>query len=217
MTITKPFTFAAGTKARANEVNTNFDVLYAQVNTNISDIASLSNEISGFDLTKADVNGSALNTFAVKDPVNSSDAVNKGYVLDLLKSIYPVGSIYIGTTSTCPMSSLFGTWSLVSSGKALWTGNGSNANTTIAAGLPNITGHTRNGSPDDGIISWYFTNGVFYTKPSSAPAPNVENTGGSSTENKNLWFDASRSNSVYGNSSTVQPPAYVVNVWRRTA
>lgn len=80
MTITKPFTFAAGTKARANEVNTNFDVLYAQVNTNISDIASLSNEISGFDLTKADVNGSALNTFAVKDPVNSSDAVNKGYL-----------------------------------------------------------------------------------------------------------------------------------------
>lgn len=80
MTITKPFTFAAGTKARANEVNTDFDVLYAQVNANISDIASLSNEISGFDLTKADVNGSALNTFAVKDPVNSSDAVNKGYM-----------------------------------------------------------------------------------------------------------------------------------------
>ena len=30
-------------------------------------------------------------------------------------------------------------------------------------------------------------------------------------------INASRSSSLYGASSTVQPPAYVVNVWRRTA
>ena len=29
-------------------------------------------------------------------------------------------------------------------------------------------------------------------------------------------INASRSSSIYGNSNTVQPPAYVVNVWRRT-
>ena len=40
------------------------------------------------------------------------------------------------------MASLFGTWTLVSSGKALWTGTGSNGNTTIAAGLPNASGNT---------------------------------------------------------------------------
>ena len=32
-----------------------------------------------------------------------------------------------------------------------------------------------------------------------------------------LNFDASRSNSIYGNSNTVQPPAYIVNIWERTA
>ena len=58
--------------------------------------------------------------------------------MNVLKAIYPVGSVYIGTQSTCPMSAFFGTWTLVSSGKALWTGTGSNGNSTIAAGLPNI-------------------------------------------------------------------------------
>ena len=33
MAITKPFTFVAGTKARANEVNQDFDVLYSEVNS----------------------------------------------------------------------------------------------------------------------------------------------------------------------------------------
>lgn len=31
----------------------------------------------------------------------------------LLEAVYPVGSIYIGTMAVCPMSALFGTWTLV--------------------------------------------------------------------------------------------------------
>lgn len=30
-------------------------------------------------------------------------------------------------------------------------------------------------------------------------------------------FDASRSSSIYGKSTTVQPPAYALIAWRRTA
>ena len=32
-----------------------------------------------------------------------------------------------------------------------------------------------------------------------------------------VWieFDASKSNPIYGNSDTVQPPARIVNVWKR--
>jgi hypothetical protein len=30
-----------------------------------------------------------------------------------------------------------------------------------------------------------------------------------------LAFDASRSNSIYGKSSTVQPPAYYAYIWHR--
>lgn len=136
-------------------------------------------------------------------------------ILSVLSSIYPVGSLYIGTQTTCPMASLISgsTWTLVSSGKALWTGTGSNANTTIAAGLPNITGSFTRG-------------GDIYIATSASGALSLGTTdnyrgagtgGSSSSSSKTVRFKASDSSSIYGNSSTVQPPAYVVNVWRRTA
>lgn len=77
MSITKPYTFSAGTKARANEVNANFDTLYSQVNTNISDIAQINRDIDLVDLTKADINGNSTQRFAVANPVNPTDGVNK--------------------------------------------------------------------------------------------------------------------------------------------
>jgi hypothetical protein len=77
MSITKPFTFVAGTKARANEVNQNFDVLYSQVNSNISAINTNSNDIDTLDSNKANVNGSSSQRFACADPTSPSDAVNK--------------------------------------------------------------------------------------------------------------------------------------------
>lgn len=120
----------------------------------------------------------------------------------MLETIYPVGSIYISTSETNPLEALFGTWELVAANRALWTGNGTNANTTIAAGLPNHT-HTvsytgsndDNGDPGNYIITSPNQKGNTYTITSS-------NAKGSS---------------VYGQSTTVQPPAYVVNVWRRVA
>lgn len=154
------------------------------------------------------------------DYVDTEVASAKNYALNLLKTIYPVGSVYIGTTANCPLASLFGTWTLVSAGRALWTGNGqagsgtttqsdyanAKANTTIAAGLPNITGNFYSEKTS--------SNGAFsYTGDTATDGGN--NDSGSTSLKIN--FNASRSNSTYGKSSTVQPPAYVVNVWRRTA
>lgn len=127
--------------------------------------------------------------------------------LELIKTIYPVGSIYISTTSTCPLASLFGTWQLVAANKALWTGTGSNANTTINAGLPDI------------LASWAVDNRSWITD-GSAVYTSGSNSKGATGDNGlqyHAYFLASRYNSIYGNSTTVQPPAYVVNVWRRTA
>lgn len=43
--------------------------------------------------------------------------------------------------------------------------------------------------------------------------------GGTYEQNFNAYslFDASRSSSIYGSSSTVQPPAYVVHIWKRVS
>lgn len=126
-------------------------------------------------------------------------------IIDVLNIIYPVGSIYLTINSTCPIASMLGTWVLVSSGKALWTGNGSNGGGTISAGLPNITG--RMGNTDGSSSS---ATGCFYR---SGRSGKLENSGGE--KDPDIYFDASRSSSIYGASSTVQPPAYIVNAFRR--
>lgn len=136
-------------------------------------------------------------------------------VIELLKLIYPVGAVFLSTNSTCPLASLFGTWTLVSSGKALWTGDGTNGNTTIAASLPKIEGtattttiynNTRNAGGTSGPITMT-QNGTI-----------ALSSGNGKQGLYTMSFKASDSNSVYsGTSNTVQPPAYVVNVWRRTA
>ena len=86
MSIIKPYTFTGGTKARANEVNEDFDRLYAQVNINISDIANINNDIDSLETSKADVNGDPDNIFMVKDPVSDYDAVNKHSVESIVAS-----------------------------------------------------------------------------------------------------------------------------------
>lgn len=133
--------------------------------------------------------------------------------LNLLQTVvYPVGSIYIGTMAVCPLSAVFGTWELVAGGRVL-QGSDSNhlANTTIEPGLPNITGSfTKDDwpTPNTSTGSFYNTSATL-----TGRASNV----GTGTTDYMVNFDASRSSSIYGNSNTVQPPAFVVNIWKRTA
>ncbi len=149
------------------------------------------------------------------DYTDAEVANAKDYSLNLLKTIYSVGSIYIGTTAECPLSALFGTWEKVSGGRVLQgADNNHAAGTTIAAGLPNITGgfafsgldpNTYQGSAHGAFSKFNWTGAG---DGHDNPRDNAGITFG---------FDASRSSSVYGANSTVQPPAYVVNIWRRTA
>ena len=79
----------------------------------------------------------------------------------------------------------------------------------IEAGLPNITGTLSSAyAPAFSINS----NGCFTNTQSGSGAngPNNGNGGGNSSA-YSIPFDASKSNSIYGNSSTVQPPAFTVN------
>jgi hypothetical protein len=157
----------------------------------------------------------------------------------VLSALYPIGSIYIGTQSTCPLATLIAgsTWELVTANKSLWTGDGTNANTSIAAGLPNHThGFGRQAGDNRGNFVWNNQNedyilgsqaGSVYWNGSGSSTGTGSLPAGSSMNDK-LGFNYTLSTSlaktddlasdgVYGNSTTVQPPAYVVNVWRRTA
>lgn len=126
---------------------------------------------------------------------------------------YPVGSIYISTRSTSPASLFGGTWESIASERVLMGVSSSHgAGSTVSAGLPDITGVL-----NDLFVSGRFNQSTGAFKRSSA-------SGFSEATIRSDWlvwadaqFYASDSNSIYGNSSTVQPAAYYVYMWRRTA
>ena len=103
MSITKPYTFQPNTKARANEVNANFDTLYSQANTNISNIEANARDIDELNDTKAELNGDSTQRFAVADPVNDTDAINKQTMLGQLSpTIDYIGGLTISKDSNSP-------------------------------------------------------------------------------------------------------------------
>lgn len=151
----------------------------------------------------------------------SANAQSGTAVLDMLETIYPIGSLYMSKNSTNPLASLFGTWQLVASNKALWTGDGTNGGTTIAAGLPNIKGQYAPKSNANNNYSPFSSNSTAtgaITAPTMSNSYTANATSGSNYGLKTIGVNASGSSSIYSDSvTTVQPPAYVVNVWERTA
>ena len=76
------------------------------------------------------------------------------------------------------------------------------AGTVKSAGLPNITGYIRTLNAPVGTDN----PGAFNVYDETWSVKNVQNQTGS-TAFQSAYFSASRSNSIYGNSTTVQPPA----------
>lgn len=147
----------------------------------------------------------------------------------LLDLIYPVGSIKITVNDTAPFADLkFGTWKEVGKGKVLWGSDytetvgedgtvtdttGHKAQEEIDAGLPNITGYPSIGGYHglSDSAKGAFSVRVLNSGVTVATTPDATMCLASNT------FDASQANKIYGKSTTVQPPAYVVHFWERTA
>lgn len=134
--------------------------------------------------------------------------------------IYPVGSVF-ATTGSAPE---LGKWEEIAQGRTLQGADSSHAaGSTVEAGLPNITGHF---GSYNGTKFGYFNNnqGAFYGDENIGANTGVsyvvlddlrkETKYGYSNPVK---FNASRSSTIYGNSTTVQPPAYIVHFYRRIA
>lgn len=91
--------------------------------------------------------------------------------------------------------------------KTFWGANG-NLMEVLAAGLPNLSG-----------MFWAYTvgwtnasgNGAFYGASAASGTPG--NRGGEGGTACRWGYDASRSNRIYGGSTTVQPPAITVNIF----
>lgn len=171
--------------------------------------AIITSKVPEYSLTDAsNLSTTDVNKWKSKLGVTSSS-------LSLL-DCYPVGSIYLTiatntTGSSSPASFFGGTWERLPDGYALWTAS-SGAGNTISAGLPNVTGQITAAAYGTGSASGAFTgtaNGGAYTSTANLSDANRRLV--------NFNFNAARSSGVYGASSTVQPPAYKVYAWKRTA
>ena len=138
----------------------------------------------------------------------------KGEAADKL-GYYPVGSIYQSTDPTSPAALFGGTWEQIASERVLMGASSSHAaGTTVKAGLPNIKG-TANG----GVYSAGKPSSVGAFEVTKHPVDNTRRAGNDGFEMYvyDYTFDASKSNAIYGRSTTVQPAAYYVHIWRRVA
>ena len=152
--------------------------------------------------------------------VISADAV-KTLIADALAEDHAKINFWISEDPTSPAALFGGTWQEIAQNRALMGASYAHAaGTTVEAGLPNITGSvvpkleniynsfiSESGATMTGA---FYNTGVFssYGGADAAVTNSVP---------KDLYFDASRSNSIYGRSSTVQPAAYYVHIWRRVA
>ena len=129
---------------------------------------------------------------------------------------FEIGDILQTTSSVSPAARFGGTWEQIASERVLMGVSRSHAaGTTAEAGLPNITGTIGQIPNNDYVGNWQsiYANGAF--SAADDRALNYPDSG--SRDTAKITFDASKSSAVYGRSSTVQPAAYYVYIWRRTA
>lgn len=128
----------------------------------------------------------------------------------------PIGSYFITETDDDPNVIFGGGWQKLTGRYVLQCSDDSHkAGTTVEAGLPNITGKATYLQTDGLDQSSYPDLGCFYWGSYNHSWKTSVINGGPAK--RDLLFSASRSNSIYGRSDTVQPPARIVNVWRRVS
>lgn len=153
---------------------------------------------------------------AVIESMKGGSFYTRAEVDALLKSVdpFPVGSIYQSTDPTSPAALFGGSWEEIASERVLMGASSTHAaGSTVKAGLPNLKGSF------SGVASTAYPNvsnsGALSISTNNGGLAGYE--GGSYGSNCTVSFDASKSNAIYGRSTTVQPAAYYVHIWHRVA
>lgn len=146
-------------------------------------------------------------------------SVSISYEEFMLKA-HPVGSAFFTIKDDDPAELFGGTWVKIAENRAIMGASSDHvAGTTVEAGLPNITGSfvsnsDEGGSPFCGSANRLSASGSLTFSERRSDYGGYTKFSGSQYD---IAFDASRSNPIYGASDTVQPAAYYMNIWLRTA
>ena len=121
---------------------------------------------------------------------------------------------WISDDFTSPAELFGGTWEKIAEDRALMGASTAHpAGSTAEAGLPNVTGsitEIMQGSATK-------TSGAFSITGSDDKYFIAYSDSYINARYKTIGFNASSCNSIYGKSSTVQPPAYYTYIWRRVS
>lgn len=139
---------------------------------------------------------------------------------NFLLAAHPVGSIYQTISPENPSVTFGGgTWKKIAQDRVLMGASSTHpAGTTAEAGLPNITGEFSGRGNEFHTSGGTLTNasGAFTFSMNAGISMSGAEYSSVNADNDVITFDASRSNPIYGNSTTVQPPAYFTYTWLRT-
>ena len=168
-------------------------------------------------------------------------------MLDTMKKIYPVGSIYMSTVSTNPATLLgFGTWEAMPAGRVLLAQGKSDWGTTYEAGssggeathqltVGELPSHGHTASTDTININGGFrldgteiggttsASGVFSIGSSFTPSKGHGNSGGGSNAGRNINFNSTHSHKITinnvgeGQSHNNIQPYLTVYMWKRVS
>lgn len=159
------------------------------------------------------------------DDISIEKLIQSTIRVALLKA-HPVGSVDIRVDEQNPGDLYGGTWEKISQGRVLQGKQDSQeVESLIAAGLPALKGSfeaadhlVRVTQPEGSPPSFIKGTGAFYISNSGGNVCRVSSTVDYySATARVVNFDSSRYNSIFGASDTVQPPAFLVNIWKRTA
>lgn len=126
-----------------------------------------------------------------------------------INTLYPQGTILITYNQISPAEYIGGTWDLLDSGYYLVSsGLDEQIGQTLQPGLPNIQATFEEYNYSDVARNTGAMRNSQILNPSCI-------SGGSDGQCHEYSFDASRSNSIYGSSNTVQPKSVKVYFWKR--
>lgn len=144
------------------------------------------------------------------------DILNR--ILDMDDRYMPIGTIITSVDADFDPNDTYSgqTWEKISQGRFLMGADNSHAvGTTVNAGLPNIEGSIGSTGIGEPKFSKTMTGCFSPVTQTSYYSQTTDKSG--YTRSDGIDFNASKSNSIYGASTTVQPPAYCVHFWKRIA
>lgn len=189
-------------------VDSNLNAIETNVSQNSSKISALEETVSGL----------SSSVTQISSDVSSLQGSVSGITEEIINILYPVGIVVSVISSDSPPFMNYGTWEQVGQGRVLWGADSSHtAGTTIEAGLPNITGAINPTITTGGVrFALEESNGALYSMYNQY-GNYLSNLSYAGSGASRIGLDASRSNSIYGSSTTVQPPSLVVIFYKRIA